>query len=320
MSTITVPSEDLVAALTAVLPHAGVDDTLPILTCVHFETRDGGLALATTDRYTLGTYRLDAEITDELDGANLVGRDAKDLLAFAKKAKRIPLTLVFDGRELTVTDFERKATYTLYDGEFPKVWAVLPERDADRTVVGINPVNFARLAKATDPKRPEHVRIEIGSPVKVMRVEVGERFVGAIMPVRLPDEAKVTTHVTGDGAEHPTEDAALQHAGKVAADTGHVVAVEKVEPEVESPVSPDEPADDEHTQWHESEVELADDPMAEEEGAETTPDWCTSCKGFGVVRGVGSKAGQPYKTANGAATATTSVECPTCHGDKIAAA
>jgi hypothetical protein len=66
--------------------------------------------------------------------------------------------------------------------------------------------------------------------------------------------------------------------------------------------------------------DVADDPLAEEEGAETTPDWCATCKGFGVVRGVGSKAGQPYKTANGAATATTSVECPTCHGDKVVAA
>jgi DNA polymerase III sliding clamp (beta) subunit (PCNA family) len=67
MSTITITGENLIAALAAVTPSAGVDDTLPILTCVHFETRDGELFVATTDRYTLATYRVDTtEITGEL--------------------------------------------------------------------------------------------------------------------------------------------------------------------------------------------------------------------------------------------------------------
>jgi hypothetical protein len=43
-------------------------------------------------------------------------------------------------------------------------------------------------------------------------------------------------------------------------------------------------------------------------------DRCHACKGYGVVRKTGPKAGKPYRTANGAATATTSVKCPTCKG------
>jgi hypothetical protein len=40
---------------------------------------------------------------------------------------------------------------------------------------------------------------------------------------------------------------------------------------------------------------------------------CRTCRDHGVVRGVGSKAGQPYRTADGAAAATAagrSVKCP----------
>jgi hypothetical protein len=295
MSTITITGENLIAALAAVTPSAAADDTLPILTCVHFETRDGELFVATTDRYTLATYRVD---TTEIDGeisANLQGRDVKDLVAFARKAKRVPLTLEFSEASLAVSDYERNATYRLlFEAEFPKVWAILPERQD--LVFGVNREFIGRFAKAADTKDPAPL---IMSPhgLKPIRVEVGERFVGAIMPVRLPDVTKGETATYHDGnvtvtkAPEPTPEP------------------EPAEPEAEAPVSSDEPAED-----------VADDPLAEEEGAETTPDWCESCKGFGVVRGVGAKAGQPYKTANGAATATTSVECPTCHGDKIAAA
>jgi hypothetical protein len=41
---------------------------------------------------------------------------------------------------------------------------------------------------------------------------------------------------------------------------------------------------------------------------------CRTCRDHGVVRGVGQKAGQPYRTADGAAAATAagrSVKCPT---------
>jgi len=323
MSTITleVPGADLVAGLTAVLPHAGTDDTLPMLAAVNFTVRDGHLMLAATDRYTLGTYRL-VEVKDDVElDVILPRRDAQDLLTRAKKCKHFPPPLTFDTakRELTFTDYERTVTYSLLDAEFVRWWAVLPERDADRTVVGINPVNFARLAKATDPKRPEHVRMEIGLPNKSIRVEVGERFVGVVMPVRLPDATPAPAPV----AEVEPEP-------------------EPVAPEVEAPVSPDEPAEDDeaNTQWHESEVELADDPQSEggpedevaedevpdvadgEVGAEPTELDCPSCKGFGVVKGKPAADGtpRPFRTANGAATATTAVECPTCHGDRIAAA
>jgi hypothetical protein len=310
MSTIKidVPGAELVAGLTAVLPHAGVDDTLPMLAAVNFTVRDGQLMLAATDRFTLGTYRLgEVEGEVELD-VILPRRDAQDLLARAKKCKQFSPPLDFDTakRELTFTDFERTITYSLLDAEFVRWWAVLPERDADKTVIGINPVMLARLAKATDAKKPEHVRMEVGLPHKPFRVEVGERFVGVVMPVRLPDEVRPPV---AEVEPEPVEAA----------------------PEAEPPVSPDEPAAEQtreeneaefaaHVEKLEQQIDKPFDPVADEEGAETSPEPCPACKGFGVVRGKGDKAGQPYKTLNGALTATTSVECPTCQGDRTVAA
>jgi hypothetical protein len=39
---------------------------------------------------------------------------------------------------------------------------------------------------------------------------------------------------------------------------------------------------------------------------------CKRCKGWKVVRGAGSRAGQPYRTKHGAETALVPVPCPEC--------
>lgn len=39
---------------------------------------------------------------------------------------------------------------------------------------------------------------------------------------------------------------------------------------------------------------------------------CRSCKGWGVVRGAGSRKGLPYTTKHGAETALAPMPCPTC--------
>jgi hypothetical protein len=69
-----------------------------------------------------------------------------------------------------------------------------------------------------------------------------------------------------------------------------------------------------------------EDPMDGEDGADELPDntvKCEKCKGYGVVRGKGSRAGDKYKTWNGALQAKdngNAVECPQCLGDTIVAA
>lgn len=284
----TLAGVDLAAALTSVLPMAGTDDTLPILTCVHFETRDGELVLATTNRYLLGTYRLDWD-GPEVE-ALVAGREAKEMLAFAKKAGKAPVTLTFDGREVTVADFERKVSLPLHDGDFPRWRALLPEQTPDRLRFGINPVYMAAFAKVIpyvgDKPGALPVTMSVGMPNKPMRVEIGERFVGLIMPVRLPDAPPVEKPKTGDPIAPPVE----------------------VVPEPEAEVTVAEEAED----VVEPEEETAEPEVEPEVEAVAEAEACEACKGYGVVRGGGAKAGDPYKTANGAAQATNPVPCPSC--------
>jgi DNA polymerase III beta subunit, central domain len=54
---ISIPAQTLRTMLTAVLPHAGRDDSLPALAAVRFEVRDGVLYLVACDRYTIGVAR-----------------------------------------------------------------------------------------------------------------------------------------------------------------------------------------------------------------------------------------------------------------------
>lgn len=309
MSTVNLPARELVAALTAVIPMAGVDDTLPILTCVHFETRDGQLHLATTDRYLLGTFRVEgAEIEGEVS-ANIEGRDVKDLLAFARKAKVAPLTLTFGEHDLTVSDFERVAIFRTFDGDFPKVWAILDGLgDQPETVFGVNPHKIAAFAKAAGSDKTTPIRLSLTSPVKPIRVELGDRFVGVVMPVRLPDVTKV--HPDAEAKVEPvvSPPTKVEVDGVTIAETRHV------------DLHPDEPAEqtDDVVETTESVTDVAEGEV----GAEPTELDCPTCKGFGVVKGKPDADGKPrpFRTANGAATATTAVVCPTCQGDRIAAA
>jgi len=58
--TIGVPDRRMLAfAIEAVLPHAGRDDTLPVLETVAFQAQGGILALTATDRYSLARYRIE---------------------------------------------------------------------------------------------------------------------------------------------------------------------------------------------------------------------------------------------------------------------
>lgn len=47
---------------------------------------------------------------------------------------------------------------------------------------------------------------------------------------------------------------------------------------------------------------------------------CPACKGWGVVRSQGPKAGKAFTTRNGAATAPTATPCTACHGERVTVA
>lgn len=316
-----VASTELVAALTAVLPLTLKDDTLPMLGAVKFESDGDELLLAATDRYVLGTYRVpwDGGHVD----AVVRGDGARDLLAWARKAEKFaPIRLTFGEREVEAFGYDRRATFPLYDGEFVRWRAILPEDDPADIVFGLNKEFIGRFAKAGE--KGETMRVSFRSPAKPLRVQIGERFDGLIMPVRLPD-------VEGRAS-------APRYANEW-----------KPEPEVkpvdEPPVYPKCPVcfqlskdcwDHPDTggsvirsEWHPERIALRDRINAEAEAAiHAKPEAihaepveissgarCSTCKGYGVVRKFGKDKGGKYKTAKGAAEATekgNSMPCPVC--------
>lgn len=53
---------------------------------------------------------------------------------------------------------------------------------------------------------------------------------------------------------------------------------------------------------------------------ESVGDRCGTCRGHGLVRGVGKSAGEHYRTTNGAQLALAggrAVDCPTCAGSGV---
>jgi hypothetical protein len=282
----TVLAEDLVAGLTAVLPMtADPKDALPMLASVKFETDGDELTLVSTDRYTLGTYRM------AWDGGHVDATVAepKDLLTFAKKAKiEGYLTLTFSKESVEVASASAKATYRLYDGEFPRWRMLLPTEDPGDVVFGVNPQMMARFAKAGDKFTP--MRVSFRSPAKPVRVQIGEAFDGLIMPVRLPDEPERREPGTARINGTP------------------------VPPQVPEPRESEEDTDEAPV--------VAVTPITAVEKPVVTTDRCSVCKGYGVVRKYGEFKGTHYKTAKGAAEATAkgnSMPCPAEHGGKVAA-
>lgn len=187
-----VKPKDLALALTAVIPHAGTDKTLPMLCAVKFESEGTGtLTIVATQRYTLGTYVLDWDggAVDALLDVD----SAKELLRYAKGVSKSlavmsALSLTFTEESVEAFDLTRRASYPLMQGTTFVSWrAIMPTED--RQTVGLdkiawNPKFLTLFAKAAE--RNEPMRVFLGeSNLKPTLVKIGENFAGLIMPVRV---------------------------------------------------------------------------------------------------------------------------------------
>ena len=79
MNSISVPAVMLHRMLTAVLPHTGLDETLPALTNVRFDVQGATLILEATDRYTMGVARCGIRGEADDQSALLPRKSAKAL-------------------------------------------------------------------------------------------------------------------------------------------------------------------------------------------------------------------------------------------------
>jgi hypothetical protein len=166
---------------------------LPIISGVKFEADGGKLTLIATDRYTVATYTIDWTEGGDVDVFVCLD-SAKALLTHAKGCDRFGrerpgLSLAFDAHTVTAGEANRRVALPLGgEQQFIQWQALVHGHVAGDGVerVGLNPTLLAKFAKAAE--KGEVMRLTFGtSPVKPVKVEIGDAFVGVIMPVRIPD-------------------------------------------------------------------------------------------------------------------------------------
>ena len=142
--------------LSGALIAAGKDSSLPVLTCLQLESRDGKLIAAATDRYRLFIGRLafdTLELKPENDLKILILRD--DVAKIRSLIK--PLTgkrvlnpyvqLTIDGERITVSTVDGSITFLSWGGTFPSYEHLIPTVFEPADEIGVNPVFLADLAK-----------------------------------------------------------------------------------------------------------------------------------------------------------------------------
>jgi len=142
--------------LSGALIAAGKDSSLPVLTCLQLESRDGKLIAAATDRYRLFIGRLafdTLELKPESDLKILILRD--DVAKIRSLIK--PLTgkrvlnpyvqLTIDGERITVSTVDGSITFLSWGGTFPPYEHLIPTVFEPADEIGVNPAFLADLAK-----------------------------------------------------------------------------------------------------------------------------------------------------------------------------
>lgn len=181
---------------------------LPVLAATQIEGGKDGLVFAATDRYTLGATT--APYKGRPFTFLLRAADSKLLRTLFPAKSKVTLNVTVDGNEMTiqptpgVIDVPNvTVTVTAEAGEFPK-WRKLldpanpaslekaekePFQSGD--VLGLNPRFLARFGRVSTAATgtDASLRVQIVSKTGLVRIEIGDEFVGAQMPVRLHTEA-----------------------------------------------------------------------------------------------------------------------------------
>lgn len=238
-TTISVPARKLRLMLSAVLPYAGEDDTLPALNAVSFEFRDGALYLAATNRYAIAVTRevvagsALAGIPDQ--SAVLPADAARDLRRMLKKRDGTAALLIEDAK-LTVDAGAAMGRWaTVENGTFPAWRGLLRDalggtQEPFGDNAGMRSGMLARLAQGPFASFDE-VSIRLAKSAKaaekgeppMLLATVGDWFIAALMPVRVSEgvatqwaawasvtapAGKAEDAATEPGAESPVSDPA----------------------------------------------------------------------------------------------------------------
>jgi hypothetical protein len=223
-NTISVPAGKLRLMLTAVLPHANEDDSLPALCSVSFEVRDGTLYLAATDRYTIAIARepipgaVAAGLPDQ--SALLPLEAAWDLRRMLKKRTDVAAVMIEDGK-LAVECGRTSASWTTLDkGTFPD-WRSLLHDSLTGTQAPLGDkagVDAEKLARLTVLANRSFESLSIRflvtaerkdreNPVPMLLATMGDWFLAAVMPVRLGGEDRASQWAEWTALTAPAEKA-----------------------------------------------------------------------------------------------------------------
>lgn len=204
MAIIRLKASELRDLLAPILPIAGRDDMLPVLTAVLIETRKGYVTATATDRFRAAIHRIKPEqelVEDEQTFRSLVfGGDLRRALALFKPTRyndpQLELIESPDGH-LCIADVGALtglagATFNmqLCEGQFPDILKLIREALATEPTAheaGVNPSFLADFRNAA----PRHtaLRIRMGATSgKPIVLTGGENFVGVLMPRRLISE------------------------------------------------------------------------------------------------------------------------------------
>jgi len=206
----TVKAAELHRWLSDVEPFKGHDDTLPMLTAVHIESDGHRLLAVTTDRFTIGVAKLDYE-TDHVPNSkvctesehnnvafNLAPNDVATLIKVSKTVKKDQgwrcVTIIqnyddtiefrfFSGEQITVKPF---------DVQFPQWRQLIPSSGSqiERAATQYAAPYMARFAKvaADAAMRVTTFDNKVGRGQRPTVVQIGDDFIGMIMPWRFGDE------------------------------------------------------------------------------------------------------------------------------------
>ncbi len=198
MQSITITVSHLRNLVEPVLPFAGRDDMLPVLTGVHIKSHGKWLVATTTDRFRVGMKRVAAYDSD----AQPVEWPAFEILVGASTLKSIlttfkgpryldpELTLSVEGDRLEVEAsgglmFDRASiAYRLLDGEYPKVASIVKkamETEGTAPDAGFDAAfmaDFRHVGRTLTMKRGPGER----DPIFITD---GADFIGALMPRKM---------------------------------------------------------------------------------------------------------------------------------------
>lgn len=210
--TVEIEIHDFADLVNPILPIAGTDEMLPVLTCVKFSVRGGWLLASATDRFRLAVKRVKTDATGF--DALVPQRDIRTILKIFKPRRRDEefgkLTLEHhptknelqvsrsDGFNWSFGFIDASLRFTAESGEYPEIHKVInAAAGAPRETDGwfaVNPTYMADWRHAVGRNRP--LLIRLGKPNQPILVTADD-FIGLQMPLR------AETHKVDQGDGRP---------------------------------------------------------------------------------------------------------------------